>query len=119
MRLSYFVTIIAALETSQFYQLHWAHRHLLPKRFRTLLLSKGILKAAVYIGISLLLNQFSSALAWTYAIAHPFLGVFLHVRRCKANGINPVRVEPRAKYVQATADWVTQLIKAETAAKSD
>lgn len=109
MRLSYFVVIIAALETSQFYQLHWAHRHLLPARFRTLLLSKGVLKPATYIAVALALQQVSSPAAWTYAIGHPILGVILHVRSCRANGIDPIRVEPREKYVQATADWVNRL----------
>lgn len=119
MRLSYFVTIIAALQTSQFYQLHWSHRHLLPERFRTLLLSKGLLKAVVYIASSLVLKQFSPPIAWTYAIVYPILGVILHVRSCRANGIDPIRVEPREKYVQATASWVSRLVRAEKAAKSD
>jgi len=109
MRLSYFVVIIAALETSQFYQLHWSHRHLLPVRFRTLLLSKGVLKSAVYAAVALGLNQVSSPAAWVYAIGHPILGLILHVRSCRANGIDPIRVEPREKYVQATADWVNRL----------
>ncbi len=109
MRLSYFVVIVAALQTSQFYQLHWPHRRLLPERFRTLLLSKGLLKSAAYIAISLVLNQFSTPMAWVYAIVHPMLGLLMHYRWCRSNGVDPVRVEPRAKYVQATANWVSRL----------
>ena len=115
MRFSYFVVIVAALQTSQFYQLHWPHRHLLPEGFRTLLLSKGLLKAAVYIAISLVLHQFSPPIAWVYSIVHPLLGLLMHYRWCRANGVDPVRVEPRAKYVQATADWVNRLMAAREA----
>jgi hypothetical protein len=115
MRFSYFVVIVAALQTSQFYQLHWPHRHLLPEAFRTLLLSKGLLKAVVYIAISLVLHQFSAPLAWVYAIVHPLLGLLMHYRWCRANGVDPVSVEPREKYVRATADWVNRLMAAQEA----
>lgn len=117
MRFSYFLVIVAALEMSQFYQLHWAHRHLFPDRFRTLLLSKGLLKAGAYIAIGLALHRLSPAVAWTYGIGHPILGVFLHVRSCRANGVDPIRVEPREKYVQATADWVNRLARQEDPTK--
>ena len=117
MRFSYFLVIVAALQTSQFYQLHWGHRHLFPKRFRTLLMSKGLLKAAAYIAIGLTLYRFSVPLAWIYAIGHPILGVVLHVRSCRAKGIDPIRVEPRERYVQSTADWVNRLIEREKTGK--
>ena len=115
MRFSYFVVIVAALQTSQFYQLHWPHRRLLPERFRTLLLAKGLLKALVDIGVGLAIHHFSPPIAWVFAILHPLLGLLLHYRWCRANGVDPVRVEPREKYVQATADWVNRLVAAQQA----
>ncbi|MFK7819357.1 MAG: hypothetical protein AB8G99_11615 [Planctomycetaceae bacterium] len=118
MRFSYFLVIIAALETSQFYQLHWGHRHLFPKRFRALLMSKGLLKAIAYIAIGLAIYRFSVPFAWVYAIGHPILGVLLHVRSCRANGIDPIRVEPRERYVKLTADWVNRLVERQQAGKS-
>lgn len=92
-----------------FYRLHWPHRHLLPERFRTMLLAKGIGKAATYLLLTTLGAWLAPELGWALAIGQPALGAVLHVAMCRAHGVDPLRVQPRERYVLASVAWVERL----------
>lgn len=104
---------MALFELVTFYAWHWPYRHLLPARFRSLLLVKGILKPLVLVGITFGLTLISSMLAWLYVIAYTAFGFCYHYFWCTRNGIHPFTVQPREKYVLATTAWVDKLVAIE------
>ena len=108
----------AVIETVAFYIWHWPHRRLFPDRFRTALLAKGVLKALVMIGLTIVLTYISTYLGWAYAIGHVLVGIVLHFYWCRKHGVDPIWVRPREKYVMASTEWVERLIEIEEKRKS-
>lgn len=102
---------LALVEMATFYWWHWPHRRLLPERFRVLLMAKGAFRGLATVGLTAILASFDVRLGWTYLIAHFVLGGWLHVRWCRKHGIDPWLVQPRDRYVLATASWVERMIE--------
>ncbi|MCK5688239.1 hypothetical protein KAI87_03160 [Myxococcota bacterium] len=109
----YIAIPVAILESATFYAWNWPHRALLPKQFRTAILSKGIFKSLIYVGITALLSQYLPMAAWIYAGAHPILGLALHLRWCRKNEVHPITVQLRARYVLGTTIWLQHLVAQE------
>ena len=110
-----FAAPCAVFEIVTFYWWHWPYRHLLPERFRKLLLFKGFMKGITLVILTCLVALYSLPLAWLYAIAHTLFGIVFHVIWCRKRAINPITVQPRREYVLATTAWVDRLVKLEEA----
>lgn len=110
---------LVVIEVVSFYVLHWPHRELFPKRFRLLILAKGVLRGATHIALAVLFSTISLPLGWAYVIGHTMLGLTLHVIWCRKHNIDPLRVQPRERYVAASAAWFERLIALENAKGRD
>ena len=104
-----FALPVALVDTALFYLWHWEHRALLPEKYRGFLLSKGVLKSVVFIALVVALGFVSETASWVYAVGHVAVGWTLHIRTCRQMGVHPLTAQPRARYVQAAADWVNAL----------